>query len=111
MQISGLKYGSQVLGLVDFPHPDFLTGGATNGVIQDLLNKYGKIVAKPVFCSAVGKNISGASRLDPGTTVNLLLNLFLKLEEGEIDGVLRARASRLSCWRPSPSAFSGSPCF
>ncbi len=76
------------------------------------------------------RNISGASRLDPGTmvtslhgrsilelsersveeniyfslakalpeagdlsTVNLLLNLFLKLEEGEIDGVLRARAN------------------
>ncbi len=55
MQISGLKYGSKVLGLVDFPHPDFLTGGATNGQIQDLLNKYGKIVAKPVFYSAVGK--------------------------------------------------------
>jgi len=55
MQISGLRYGAQVLGLVDFPHPEFLTGGATNGEIRDLLARYGKIVAKPVFYSAVGK--------------------------------------------------------
>lgn len=55
MQISGLRYGAQLLGLVDFPHPEYLTGGATNGAIQKLLDKYGKIVIKPVFFSAVGK--------------------------------------------------------
>ncbi len=55
MQISGLRYGAQLLGLVDFPHPEYLTGGADNGAIQDLLDKYGKIVVKPVFFSAVGK--------------------------------------------------------
>jgi len=55
MQVSGLRYGAQLLGLVDFPHPEFLTGGATNGAIQDLLDRYGKIVVKPVFFSAVGK--------------------------------------------------------
>lgn len=55
MQVSGLRYGAQLLGLVDFPHPEFLTGGATNGAIQDLLDRYGKIVVKPVFYSAVGK--------------------------------------------------------
>ena len=55
MQISGLRYGAQLLGLVDFPHPEYLTGGATNGALQDMLDKYGKIVVKPVFYSAVGK--------------------------------------------------------
>ncbi len=55
MQISGLRYGAQLLGLVDFPHPEYLTGGADNGAIQDLLDKYGKIVVKPVYFSAVGK--------------------------------------------------------
>lgn len=55
MQISGLRYGAQVLGLVGFPYPEFLTAGATGGEIQAMLDKYGKIVAKPVFYSAVGK--------------------------------------------------------
>ena len=55
MQISGLRYGAQLLNLVDFPHPEHLTGGATSGAIQKLLDRHGKIVVKPVFYSAVGK--------------------------------------------------------
>ncbi len=55
MQLSGLKYGAQLLDLVDFPAPEHLTGGASNGQIQALLDKYGKIVVKPVFHEGVGK--------------------------------------------------------
>jgi len=55
MQLSGLKYGAQLLDLVDFPHPEFVTGGATAGEIQGLLDKYGKIVVKPIFHEGVGK--------------------------------------------------------
>lgn len=55
MQLSGLKYGAHLLDLVDFPHPEFLTGGATNGEIQQLIDKHRKIVIKPVFHEGVGK--------------------------------------------------------
>lgn len=55
MQLSGLKYGARLLDLVDFPHPEFLTGAATGGEIQRLLEKHGRLVAKPVFHSGLGK--------------------------------------------------------
>ncbi|MCP4546243.1 MAG: carboxylate--amine ligase [bacterium] len=55
MQLSGLRYGAQLLDLVDFPAPEHLTGGATNGEIQALIDKHGKIVVKPVFHEGVGK--------------------------------------------------------
>jgi hypothetical protein len=55
MQLSGLKYGAHLLRLVDFPVPDFLTGGATSGEIQTLLDQHQKLVIKPVFHEAVGK--------------------------------------------------------
>jgi succinyl-CoA synthetase beta subunit len=55
MQLSGLRYGAHILDLVDFPVPANVSGGATNGEIQALLDKSGKIVVKPVFYEAVGK--------------------------------------------------------
>ncbi len=55
MQLSGLKYGAHLLQLVDFPVPEFLTGGASSGEIQTLLDQHGKLVIKPVFHEAVGK--------------------------------------------------------
>lgn len=55
MQLSGLRYGAHLLGLVDFPIPEYLTGGATDDAIQKLLDKYGRIIVKPVFYEAVGK--------------------------------------------------------
>ncbi len=55
MQLSGLKYGAQLLRLVDFPVPAFATGGASSGDLQRMLDKYGKLVIKPVFHEAVGK--------------------------------------------------------
>ncbi|MBC8365939.1 carboxylate--amine ligase, partial [bacterium] len=69
MPLSGLKYGAQLLDLVDFPHPEFVTGGATAGEIQGLLDKYGKIVVKPIFHEGVGKK--GKADLVP-VVANLL---------------------------------------
>jgi succinyl-CoA synthetase beta subunit len=55
MQLSGLKYGATLLDLVGFPHPEFLTGSATNAEIRRLIDTHGRIVVKPVFHEAVGK--------------------------------------------------------
>ena len=55
MQLSGLRYGSKLLELVEFPVAEFLTGGATHDEIQSLIDKYGKIVVKPSFSGGVGK--------------------------------------------------------
>ncbi|MCE1188604.1 MAG: carboxylate--amine ligase [Ignavibacteria bacterium] len=55
MQISGLRYGSKLLELVEFPVAEFITGGATNDEIQNMLTKYGKLVVKPSFSGGVGK--------------------------------------------------------
>ncbi|MBI5726232.1 MAG: carboxylate--amine ligase [Ignavibacteriales bacterium] len=55
MQLSGLKYGSKLLELVEFPVAEFLTGAATHDEIQNLITKYGKIVVKPSFSGGVGK--------------------------------------------------------
>ncbi len=55
MQLSGLKYGATLLDLVGFPHPEFLTGSATNAEIRRLIDAHGRIVVKPVFHEAAGK--------------------------------------------------------
>ncbi len=55
MQISGLKYGAPLLKLVEFPVADCLDGGATRDEIQKMLDRYGKLVVKPVFYGGVGK--------------------------------------------------------
>ncbi len=55
MQISGLRYGAELLKLVEFPVADFTTGAATKDEIQQMLDKYGKLVVKPVFNGGVGK--------------------------------------------------------
>lgn len=55
MQLSGLRYGSKLLELVEFPVAEFHTGGVSNDAIQQMLTKYGKIVVKPSFSGGVGK--------------------------------------------------------
>lgn len=55
MQLSGLKYGAMLLDLVRFPHPEFLTGSATNAEIRRLIDTHERIVVKPVFHEAAGK--------------------------------------------------------
>ena len=55
MQLSGLRYGAGLLNLVEFPVTEFITGGATKDEIQQMLDKYGKLVVKPSFSGGVGK--------------------------------------------------------
>ena len=55
MQISGLRFGSKLLDLVEFPVAKSLTGAATLDEIQSMLDQYGKVVVKPFFYGGVGK--------------------------------------------------------
>jgi succinyl-CoA synthetase beta subunit len=55
MQIAGLKYGSKLLELVEFPVAKSLDGGATLDEIQTMLDRCGRIVVKPFFYGGVGK--------------------------------------------------------
>ncbi len=55
MQISGLRYGAQLLDLVEFPYPPFLTADATKEQIQQSLARHKKLVVKPFFTGGVGK--------------------------------------------------------
>jgi succinyl-CoA synthetase beta subunit len=55
MQITGLRYGKQLLDLVEFPAAKMLSGGATKDEIQELLDEAGKVVVKPVFFGGIGK--------------------------------------------------------
>ena len=55
MQISGLKYGSKLLDLVEFPGAETVGGGATKEKLQQMLDAYGKLVIKPFFYGGVGK--------------------------------------------------------
>lgn len=55
MQLSGLRYGSKLLQLVEFPVAEFIDGSATNPEIQQFLEKHKKPVVKPAFNGGVGK--------------------------------------------------------
>jgi succinyl-CoA synthetase beta subunit len=55
MQISGLKYGAQLLDLVEFPYAPFLTADADKEQLQRLLSQHKKLVVKPFFAGGVGK--------------------------------------------------------
>ncbi|MBN1559646.1 carboxylate--amine ligase, partial [candidate division KSB1 bacterium] len=55
MQITGLRYGKQLLDLVEFPAAKMLPGGATKDEIQELLDQAGKVVVKPFFYGGIGK--------------------------------------------------------
>lgn len=55
MQIAGLRYGTRLLELVEFPVVKSLTGGATLDELQQMLDEYGKLVVKPFFYGGVGR--------------------------------------------------------
>ena len=55
MQIAGLRFGTQLLDLVEFPVVKSLGGGATLDELQQMLDDYGKLVVKPFFYGGVGK--------------------------------------------------------
>ncbi|MCW8800610.1 MAG: hypothetical protein OQK71_06770 [Desulfobacter sp.] len=55
MQLTGLKYGKQLMDIVDFPVAETLTETATKEEIEALLKKGGKLVVKPSFMGSAGK--------------------------------------------------------
>ncbi len=55
VQITGMRYGAQLLRHVDFPAAEVLGPGASEDEIQGLLNRHGVILIKPLFRGGVGK--------------------------------------------------------
>jgi succinyl-CoA synthetase beta subunit len=55
VQLSGLRFGSRLLSLVDFPFAESLGGDATNEELKAFIDRHGKAVVKPVFHGGVGK--------------------------------------------------------
>ncbi len=55
MQITGMKYGKQILNIANFPTPQILDADATLEEVEKLMAKEGKCVVKPVFYGGVGK--------------------------------------------------------
>ncbi len=55
MQLTGLRVGSRRLALVDFPFAETLGPDASDEALQDLLDRHGKVLVKPVFHGGVGK--------------------------------------------------------
>lgn len=55
MQLSGLRHGSRLLSLVDFPFAESLGATATDEEIQAFLDRHRRAVVKPVFHGGVGK--------------------------------------------------------
>lgn len=55
MQLTGLKYGKQLMDIIDFPVAKTLTEEATKEEIKQLLAESGKVVVKPAFMGGVGK--------------------------------------------------------
>jgi len=55
VQLSGLRFGSRLLSLVDFPVAETIGPDATNEELQAFLDRHGKALVKPVFHGGVGK--------------------------------------------------------
>lgn len=55
MQLTGLRFGSRLLSLADFPFAEVLPSSATDDELQRMLDRHGKIVVKPLFYGGVGK--------------------------------------------------------
>jgi len=55
MQITGMQYGAKLLEYVGFPTSDVLGPQATKHEIQELIDRWGTILIKPIFRGGVGK--------------------------------------------------------
>ncbi len=55
MQLTGLKYGRQLMDIVDFPVAKMLTETATKEEIEAMLKESKKLVVKPSFMGSAGK--------------------------------------------------------
>lgn len=55
MQITGMHWGAKLLKYVGFPTAEILGPEASQDEIQDLINRYGGVLVKPIFKGGVGK--------------------------------------------------------
>jgi succinyl-CoA synthetase beta subunit len=55
MQITGMQYGAKLLEFVGFPTSEVLGPQATKHEIQDLIDRWGTILIKPIFRGGIGK--------------------------------------------------------
>ena len=56
MQITGMKYGYQLLRLVDFPVAEVLRASASLDEVSELIRRHhGRCVVKPIFLGGIGK--------------------------------------------------------
>ena len=55
MQVTGMLYGSKLLGHVGFPTAEVVGPEATEDEVQGLIDRHGSVFIKPVFKGGVGK--------------------------------------------------------
>ncbi len=55
MQITGMLWGAKLLNYVGYPTSEVLGPQATSEQIKDLIDRYGRVLIKPVFKGGVGK--------------------------------------------------------
>jgi len=55
MQITGMLWGAKLLEHVDYPTSEVLGPDASGEQVKDLIDRYGKVLIKPVFKGGIGK--------------------------------------------------------
>ncbi len=55
VQITGMLWGAKLLDYVDYPTSEVLGPEATGEQVKDLIDRYGRVLIKPVFKGGVGK--------------------------------------------------------
>ncbi|MEW8013705.1 MAG: ATP citrate lyase citrate-binding domain-containing protein [Candidatus Sedimenticola endophacoides] len=55
MQITGMLWGAKLLNYVNYPSSEVLGPDATGEQIKDLIDRYGRVLIKPVFKGGIGK--------------------------------------------------------
>lgn len=55
MQITGMRWGAKLLEYAGFPTSEVLGPQATNSEIQELIDRWGTILIKPIFGGGIGK--------------------------------------------------------
>jgi succinyl-CoA synthetase beta subunit len=55
MQITGMLWGAKLLNYVDYPSSEVLGPDATGEQVKDLIDRYGRVLVKPVFKGGIGK--------------------------------------------------------
>ncbi len=55
MQITGMLWGAKLLNYVGYPTSEVLGPEATGEQVKDLIDRYGRVLIKPVFKGGIGK--------------------------------------------------------